>query len=167
MKRTIAVLAAIFVSLGIFCSCGKSSEKSEKSKSESYMLPEDKIVPTEEINLETAKSEDSLFGSYKNDTYTMDIEAGENDMTVFTVRSNIKDRVSYEWVIKGSYSPSGNLVNYFSAVKTEIVYDRNGDEKEREVIYDNGSGRMLFTGENRVIWKNSFEDIEDNEFVRS
>ena len=165
MKKVFALLSILLIVSGITVSCAKKGDK-KSDPGESVIEPSDIIVPTEEINLETAKSEDSLLGSYKNDTYTMSIQAGEDDMTVFTVKSGISDRVSYEWIIKGIYSAESNLVNYLGAVKTEIEYDKNGDEKSRKVVYDDGSGRMIFADGGRNIWKNSFEDIEDNEFSR-
>ena len=163
MKRAIAMLAVLLIVTGAFAACGKDNKEDKDSSHETMISPEDKISPTEAVDLETAKTEDSLYGTYKNDFYTMDVQAGEDGMTVFTVKSEKDGGVSYEWVLKGAYSVESNLVNYFSGVKTEITYDKNGAEKQRSTVYDNGSGRMLFENGGKIIWKNSFEDVEGSD----
>ena len=164
MKRILAVLSALLICLCIFTACGKNKKTVED---ETVIAPEDIIKPTEAPELGTVRTEDDLFGSFDSGDYTATLEAGENGTVVFTIKDKAVDNKSHEWVIKGYFGNENNVVNYINAVKYEITYDRTGAEKNREALYENGTGRMVFDGRDSFVWKNSFETLDGkNEFTR-
>ncbi len=160
MKKLSAILLAAAVCLCIFTACGK--------KEEPLIDSGDKIVPTQAPEMETAKTEDDIFGAFESDGYSATIEAGESGLVLVTIKGKTEENKSSEWVINGYFSEGNNLINYINAVKYEITYDRTGAEKKRETVYDNGAGRILFASPDDFIWKNSSEFIEDgSEFTRT
>ncbi len=166
MKRITSLSLALIICLCAFAACGKKEDDREKS-SGPIMSSTDKIAPTEEVNIETAKTEDDFFGEFGNDDYTASAQAGEGNIMIFTIKSKISENKSDEWVIKGYYSEESSLVNYTGAVRYEINHDRTGAEKSRETVYENGAGRIVFDGPDKFTWHNSTDFIEGNtEFAR-
>ena len=113
------------------------------------------------------KTGNDFLGTYKNDDYTVSIEAGENGTMAFRIRSRTLERTCTEWTFKGYYSEASNLVNYTGAVRDLITFDKTGKEKTRETEYDNGAGRIIFKDTNRLVWKSSSDDLAGSgEFER-
>lgn len=93
------------------------------------MSSSDKTASTEEVNIETAKTENDFFGEFGNEDYTASAQAGESNIMIFTVKSKISENKSDEWGIKGYYSEESSLVNYTGAVRYEITHNRTGAKK--------------------------------------
>lgn len=140
---------------------------SDKKDNPVILDDSDIIVSDTTIKPEDAGTEDLYFGTFKNEDYTLSIEADESGMMNFTINSIIKDNKADRWSFKGYYSNESNLVNYSDAVRSEISYDKNGNEKSVETIYENGAGRIIFEDADHITWKSSSDRLDgNNEFVR-
>ena len=158
MKRIPALLLALVLCFGLFSGC--SVKKEEAVEHVSVMDPADKIVPTEAIAPESMKTQDDFFGTFKNEGYTITIASNESNRMTFVIRSEPVGLTGYEWTFDAYFSAESNMVNYIGAVKTEINFDKNGAEKSRAVISENGAGRVIFTDADHLVWKSSSDAIE-------
>ena len=67
------------------------------------------------------------------------------------------DGKGYQWTITGFFAADTLRVNYSDAVKTAVYYNAAGEVQREETVYENGPGRMQFTGNGELIWMDETE----------
>ncbi len=153
------VLILSFISVLIICVISGCSKNKD-------IVGDPELKPTEPIKAEDLIPADNFLGTYKNDTYTMEVKKGEDGQFNVFINSAIENRTSYEWEINAFFSNDTYRLNYTDAVKTVVTYDKNNKELKRTTEYDNGVGRLQFFDDTSLRWENEIDNISNNEFKK-
>lgn len=155
MKRITLALALILFCF--FCACSNNSEEAKIVNGDKAMGSINRLVPSEGGTSKETLPSSAFTGTFANDYCTATVEIDGDEM-VFRIATNEKTDNTYrEWLMKGYFSEETGRVNYSNAVKYLITCNKRGDEIQRQVEYDYGSGRMQFDGPDRLVWTNNTE----------
>ena len=144
MKSTVGVLILLLLSL-VLAACGSNADQSaEESEGQNPAM--------------------NFVGDYVCDRATIHIEAtdGVNGMKADVVWGGSAFEAA-EWVMSGTFDPETLQFEYHDCIKTEYVYEENGDVKSQEEIYTGGHGFMQFTDgeELSLTWQEDQEHAAD------
>ncbi len=66
-----------------------------------------------------------------------------------------------KWVMSGRFDPETMTVSYTDCVKSILVYKEDGSLESETIEYENGTGTIVFDGENSFTWKGDQSEQED------
>ena len=156
MKRALILLLSVMLCACFLASCSKGD----------VGIGDIELKPTKAVNAEDLISAEKFIGSFSNKEYKMTVQNAEKGLVHVTIKSKIKKNVSYEWEIEAFFSEQTYRINYTDAIKTVVKYDKNGNETNREEMYNNGVGRIQFSDSDNLTWQNSVDNIKTNQFTR-
>lgn len=97
-------------------------------------------------------------GTYQCDRAVLTVKAtGKNDadITVEWASSAFENTV---WTFSSSFDTSTYRINYSDGVKTNYIYDENGNVKSKKVVYNDGMGRVQFHKDKQtLVWRDEKE----------
>lgn len=144
MKRSMIILLILILILAL-ASCGSKKAKNEGDS-------------------EGQNTAMNFVGDYVCDRATVHIEAADSDngMKADVVWGGSAFDAA-EWVMSGTFDPETLQFEYHDCIKTEYVYDENGDVKSQEEVYTGGHGFMHFTDgeELSLTWQEDQEHVAD------
>jgi hypothetical protein len=59
--------------------------------------------------------------------------------------------------MSGMFDSSVRRVNYDNGVRTDYVYDSNGNVSSKKVVYKNSTGRIQFNDKKTLVWRDENE----------
>ena len=172
MKRfSVFMMAAVVVALSFSlmgCGSKESQEASAPADSSSSVSVEEQTAESgsasEAPAAEAPASEEAaapddgqnpvmnLVGRYVCDRASMLIEAaGTNDAKITVTWSSSAAEHS-EWVLVGTFDESTMTVEYTGGTRTDIVFNEKGDVESETVVYEDGTGRIVFQDLNSLTW---------------
>ena len=72
------------------------------------------------------------------------VEAAGTDEAKITVDWAGSVSENTEWVMSGTFDPEKLTVEYSNCVRTDYVYNENGEIESQTVVYENGTGSVTF-----------------------
>lgn len=155
MKKILSLLLCMALTACFFAGCSKGDGKS--AEQEKF----DSLMPSESTNYDELIPIYEFAGTYANDDYTVLAEQESDQILKFTVTTNTNENgKGYEWQMAGYFSDQTYRVHYTEAVKYAVTFDKNGAETDRTAEYENGSGTMQFTDNNKLFWENNSERLD-------
>ena len=144
MRCTVGVLIILVLSIVLAACVSNTDQSAEDSEGQNPAM--------------------NFVGDYVCDRATIHIEAtdGVNGMKADVVWGGSAFEAA-EWVMSGTFDPETLQFEYHDCIKTEYVYEENGDVKSQEEIYTGGHGYMHFTDgkELGLTWQEDQEHVAD------
>ena len=169
-KNTIAWMLAC--ALLLLTACG-SVPSAEKPAAEAAQQPTEAAQETDrsaeaENSTEESAVEDgqnpvmNFIGFYRADRASILVEAEGKDGAKFTVTWGSSYNERSEWIMSGTLDTDTLTVAYDNCVRTDCVFADDGSVKSTTVVYENGSGRIVFDGESYALtWEDGQEHMAD------
>ena len=67
-----------------------------------------------------------------------------------------------QWILKGEFDTEKMTVEYTNATKTDITYKDNGEVEKETVVYENGTGRVIYNDvDASILWDDDVEHAGD------
>lgn len=145
IKSVCFVLAAIM--LLALAACGKESGTSNVSD-------KDESADWQNIVM-------NFIGEYQWERAHALVEAEGNDEAKITIEWGGSATELSRWVITGKLDPETLTVNYTDSVKSEIIYNGNGEIEKEDVIYTDGTGSVVFNDNGTFTWKDDRSEYGD------
>lgn len=139
---------------------GKKTADDEKDEDGKDGDPAPTLTPAEQYEREAVRSADEMAGVYRGGTYTAEVKKTAEDELTFTVTSAPVESRGYRWTISGFFAADTIRVNYTDAKKSTVYYNDAGQILREETEYENGLGRMQFTGDGALLWMDEMEATE-------
>lgn len=104
----------------------------------------------------------NYVGTYGSGRATVLVEASEADSAKITVSWSSSAAERSEWVMSGRFDPETLTMVYQDCVKTDVVLNEDGSVASNIVVYENGTGRIVFsqTGAS-LTWEDEMEHVAD------
>ena len=99
-------------------------------------------------------------GTYQSDRATVTVKASGKSDAKITVQWASSAWENSVWEMSGMFDPSVYRVDYGNGVRTDYVYNDNGDVSSKKVIYKNSTGRIQFKDKKTLVWRD--ENEQDN-----
>ena len=119
------------------------------TQEESQNIPEDSQNPVM-----------NFVGTYAHDRCSILVEAGEGNHAKFNVRWGNSAAETVEWNMSGDFDEETMTVEYTDCVKKNLVFGTDGKVQSEETVYENGTGRIIFSEEGSLHL--SWEDDQEN-----
>ena len=146
---------------------GRKTSADEKDADGKDGAPAPSLTPADQYGQEAVRSADDVTGLYQNEAYTAEVvKTAENELT-FTVTSAPAEGKGNRWTICGFFTSDTIRVNYTEAKKTIVYYNAAGEILREETEYENGLGRMQFTGDGTLLWMDEMEAQETIELRKT
>lgn len=162
MKKWISLFVVLVMIFSLAaCAAQKTAEESPAPVEETAAQP---------AGNEEAKADDgqnpimNFVGTYGHDRASVLVEATDAaDGVKITVTWASSAAENSEWVMTGKFDIDKLTVAYKDCVKTDFVYDENGEVKSETVAYENGEGTITFTDGEKLslTWDDAVEHIAD------
>ena len=131
MKKTsklLALLMALLMTLALgLAACGTNGDE-----------------PAEVTADEEQNSVMDFVGNYVCDRASIFISAEDNESVSAIVTWSSSAWENSSWVMSGTFDPETLQFEYHDCVKTDYVYEENGDTKSETEVYKGGHGFMTF-----------------------
>lgn len=91
------------------------------------------------------------------------VEAAGTDEAKITVDWASSAAENTEWVMSGKFDPEKLTVEYSNCVRTDYVYNENGEIESQTVVFENGTGSITFREESPLtfVWEIDQEQFND------
>ena len=99
-------------------------------------------------------------GNYQSGRATITVKAIGKSDAKFTVTWGSSAWENSVWEFSGTFDTSVFRINYADGVRTDYVYDDDGNVTSKKVAYKNSGGRIQFIDTNTLIWRD--EDEQEN-----
>ena len=93
-----------------------------------------------------------LAGEYRCDRANAAVECFGNEEVRITIEWGGSAWELAHWDITGRLDTDTLTITYADSIKQNIVYDDNGDVSSEEVVYDDGTGTIIFHGDGTFTW---------------
>lgn len=105
----------------------------------------------------------NFIGKYGCYRATIMVEAEGADGAKFTVTWSSSAAENSEWVMSGTFDSETLAVKYDDCVRTNYVYDENGEVISQEEQYAGGSGTIQFIDGDKLAltWQDDQENIAE------
>lgn len=165
MRNIFAVLL-IAVVAAAFTACGSGAGSEETSET---AAPADQTQAAEQTEIQAEAEEDgqnpimNYIGPYTSDRAMMFIEASGDDGAKVTVTWGSGATENSEWSMTGSFDSESRVIEYRDCVKTDYVFNEDGDLESKEEVYVGGHGRIVFSeGDSLTLtWEDDQENAAD------
>ncbi len=106
----------------------------------------------------------NFVGNYVCDRANIFIEADGEDGMLATVTWGSSAWENSTWTMSGTFDPETLQFEYHDCVKTDYVYEENGDVKSQEEVFTGGHGFMTFTDGDPITlaWQEDQEHVADD-----
>ena len=106
----------------------------------------------------------NFVGPYACDRASMTVEAGRGNEGTITVLWGSSASEATEWVLKGTFDEETLVFTYENGVKTDYVYDSEGNPDAEDVAYTDGTGTVTFVEGDplTVTWNDEKEHVADD-----
>ena len=105
----------------------------------------------------------NFAGTYAAGRCAIDVIPGDDDDTVyFDILWGSSAAETTEWTMSGTFDPDTLTVTYDDAVRTDLVFNENGDVESSEVVYENGTGTFQFYEDMTLTWADDVEGAADD-----
>ncbi len=109
---------------------------------------------------------ESCAGRYQGDGAIALVEAFGDDSARIVIEVDGSDGKFAYWTITGRMDGETQTIEYSGCTKTIIGYDANGDAESAELVYENGTGKIVF-GDGVFTWhEDQSESGKDLTFER-
>ncbi len=162
MRKKLLALLLAFILL-MLTACGAKNDNEEASE------PAEIIVEVDVDDNGGSDAEDdgqnpvmNFVGLYQADRASMKVEAEGTDGAKLQVHWGSSAWESTEWAMSGKLDPQTLTVTYDNCVRTDRVYSQDGSEYTDTVVYEDGTGRVIFNPQdNSLIWEDDKENAAD------
>ena len=105
----------------------------------------------------------NFIGVYGHDRASVMVEADGSDGAKITVTWGSSAAENSEWVMSGKFDPETLTVAYTDCVRTDYVWNEQGEIDSETVAYENGEGTITFSddGALTLTWDDAQEHIAD------
>ncbi|MBQ6496912.1 MAG: hypothetical protein IJI74_07075 [Firmicutes bacterium] len=144
MKKRFIILLAMFMAFAM-AACGSSDTKDASDDGQNPVM--------------------NFIGDYCWERADVHVEAGEGNLAMITVTWGGSAFESAQWTMSGDLDTDALTVKYSDCVKTNVVYDDDGNVTSEKVEYENGTGTITFSdGENLTLtWDDDQEQAVNGE----
>lgn len=177
MKKMNKFMAAFGASVLAFslAACGGSSsdkvpetsapETAAETAAETEAAESETLVETEAAAEDGQNPIMNFIGYYSCDRASIFIEAadGANGAKAqVTWGSSATEQTT--WEMSGVFDTENLTIDYSDCIKTNYVYNENGDIESMEQVYDGGTGKLVFTdgADLSLIWQDDQEQVADD-----
>ena len=103
----------------------------------------------------------NFVGVYGCGRATMLVEADGMDGAKVTVTWGSSASENSQWIMTGPFDPETLTIRYSDCVRTDFVWNEQGEVETETVVYENGEGTITFTeGESlSLVWDDAQEQI--------
>ena len=144
IKRICALLMALAMVFALAACASKQAEEAEGSQEEDGQNPVMNFV-----------------GPYSSDRASMLVEAEGMTDAKITVSWASSASESSEWTMSGAFDADALTVSYDNCVRTDYVYNESGEVDSETVVYDNGTGTILFAEDGAITWIDDQDHVAD------
>ena len=163
MKKIISIILAIVMVFALAACAGNAPE----DKSDPTPAPAPSPEPSPEH--EPADDEDTqnpimdFIGEYYANRAVMNVEPMGDDGAKVSVQWSSSYNEYSEWVMSGRLDPETMTLEYSDCVKTDVVLPEDGASGTETVVYENGTGRLVFDAENGTVsWTDDNDENAEN-----
>ena len=114
------------------------------------------VGETAAVNPVTAY-EGTYQGTYQCDRASITVKASGKSDAKITVEWGSSAWEMTTWEMSGMFDPSVYRVDYGNGIKTNYVYDDNGNVSSKEVEYKDSTGRIQFKDTKTLVWRDENE----------
>ena len=124
---------------------------------------DDTTVPASKADDTTAEAEEvtrslaDFAGEYQSGRCGISIIDNGNNEATIEVHWGSSATESTDWRMSGAFDGDTMRINYTDAVKTNSVFDENGNQTEATEEYNDGYGRIQFYGDGTLAWQDEKE----------
>ncbi len=94
----------------------------------------------------------NFIGNYQSGRARALVESFENDGAWVTIEWSSSVSELARWDIYGRLDPDTKAIDYSTATKALITFDEKGEIVKDEVVYENGTGRIVFNEDGTFTW---------------
>ena len=99
----------------------------------------------------------NVVGDYVCDRARIHIDAEGMDGAAIKVNWAGSATENATWTMSGTFNDETKQIEYSDCVKTNYVYDDNGEVKSQEEVYTGGTGVIAFGEGNTLTWQDDKE----------
>ncbi len=103
----------------------------------------------------------NVIGEYACDRARAFVEAAGEKDALITIEWGGDAWSLARWVITGEFDYETLRVDYTGCIKTELTYGNDGNVSEENVVYEDGTGFIVFTDAGTFIWHEDGAERED------
>ena len=103
----------------------------------------------------------NFIGRYACDRASILFEAGEGSTARATVTWGSSARETSTWVMSGVFDVRTLTMEYTNCVRKDSVYSSDGSLELDNIMYEEGSGRIVFQDDGTLIWEDDQEHMAD------
>ena len=153
MKKTLIVMMAMIMVFA-FAACGSSNDSGDNGNSEE----------TQTTRVEDQNPVSEYEGMYSCDRALINIGPDGKDGVKAVVTWGSSASEHSEWVMSGTFDEDDLVFEYHDCVKTDYVYDEDGEKESEEEVYKGGHGFMKFKDGDKVTltWQDDQEHAADD-----
>ena len=146
-KKLFAIMMIIcMMCSSLFVMAGCSGKKANKDKD----LDKDKVVDPQDVLKSVRPPEgfvlEGIWIDKNDEDATMDITKTGDDEYEVEIFCGSSESKSTEWNFSGKFDREGGFLSYEDGVKTEHVFDDEGND-QATTVYKNGKGALLYLDE--------------------
>ena len=97
-------------------------------------------------------------GDYQWDRVSAHVECQGAASVIVTVRWGGSVWEQAEWVMDGPVDPATLTLSYTDCIKTVVTYNDQGDIVNEELVYDDGTGTLVFNRDGSITWHDDRSD---------
>ena len=101
----------------------------------------------------------NFIGNYQCDRASATVECSGSEDAWITIKWGSSAWELTQWDIVGRLDTDTLSIEYSGSTKRNLVYDDNGDLKSEEIVYEDGSGTVVFNDDGTFTWH---EDLSEN-----
>ena len=101
----------------------------------------------------------NFIGNYQCDRASATVECSGSEDAWITIKWGSSAWELTQWDIVGRLDTDTLSIEYSGSTKRNLVYDDNGDLKSEEIVYEDGSGTIVFNDDGTFTWH---EDLSEN-----
>lgn len=159
MKKTLCLIAVLVLALSMFAACNKKDDTKTTTETTTKAVAEETSEATTEAVADDGQNPVMNFiGVYQNDRCSITVSAKGDEDAEFVVEWGSSATELTKWTMSGYFDADTLRVNYTNAVKTNLVYDENGEVTSEEVEYEDGAGRIQFHDDGTLSWEDQKEE---------
>lgn len=166
IKKTLLMMVmafALVLATMALTACGDDSEQAasdEQTTAATEAVTEDSEAPAEEDGQNPAMN---FIGNYACDRASVLIECDGLTGMKATVSWASSSAEEAKWVMSGTFDAETLLFEYHDCVKTENIYNEDGEVESSEEVFTGGHGFMQFK-ENplSLTWQEDQEHVADD-----
>lgn len=141
-----------------------ASSKAASSKAASSKAASSKATSSKEASSKADEAQNPVKkfeGDYVDGRATITVKAVGTREAEISVSWSSSASTYGSWTMSGKMDPDVSVIKYNNCTNKNIELNEEGNIVKEETVYENGSGRIVFLGDNQLSWEDDEENIAD------